>query len=526
MGRTLAGGLQVLEKLGETSTGLLFRVEDPAARQLEVALMILRPEGPGGDPSGESAALARLTEQTRRGSQIQHPNVAAVYGAGVTDEGWVYLVLENLQGELLSEILDSRGPLPTQEAMDCFRQTAAGLRAAHQAGIVHGNLSPNSILVTQTADGRRLVKLIAFDLAALPGRPAAGTSSREVSAEYASPERLAGRELDARSDVFSLGAVVHHLLTGVPPRSGPGASIPEAARAVLGEAMAPERDERFQTVSEFVRALHGATAEEPPRRRRAKARQLLLVGVSGAALGVVVAVGLWLGSTPPREQSQGATESGARPPALMEHPEDGEASLALPDDARLEPDESASDSVPRLAPGRRARRAAPPPPEPEPAVAAATAPPPEPPPVPPAPSDSSERLARSVAKRPPLAERPPRVEAKPIDAEAQARAAAAEVVTGYARALETLDVVALSQAYPGLTERERAAWERFFKVARDFAVTLEIERFSMADSMMQLGIQGKYEYWNRSLHRTERAPMNFSATLTRGAQGWRLAAVR
>jgi serine/threonine-protein kinase len=521
----LAGGLRVLEKLGETSAGLLFRAEDPA-RQLDVALMILRPEEPGGDPSGESAALARLREQTGWACQIQHPNVAAAYATGVTDEGWVYLVLENLQGELLSEILDSRGPLPVQEAMDCFRQTAAGLRAAHLAGIVHGNLSPHSILVTQTADRRRLVKLIAFELAALPGRPAAGPSLREVSAEYASPERLAGRELDARSDVFSLGAVVHHLLTGVPPRSGLGASIPEVARAVLVKAMAPAPGERFQTVSEFVRALHQATPG-PRRVGRAKARRLLLAGASGAALGVVVAVGLWLGSNPPQDKSRGASESGARPPAAMEHPEGGEASLAPLDDARLEPDESASDSVPRLATGRRARRAAPPPPEPEPAVAAATAPPPEPPPVPPAPSDSSERLPRSVAKRPPLAERPPPVGAKkPIDAEAQARAAAAKVVAGYARALETLDVVALSQAYPGLTERERAAWEQFFKVARDFAVILEIERFSMADSMMQLGIQGKYEYWNRSLHRTERAPVNFSATLTRGAQGWRLAAVR
>jgi hypothetical protein len=212
----------------------------------------------------------------------------------------------------------------------------------------------------------------------------------------------------------------------------------------------------------------------------------------------------------------------------MELPEDVEASSTPTDAARVEPDEAASDSVARLVPGRRARRAAPPPPEPEPAVAAEAAQPTEPPPTPPptAPADSSPRLDPSVAEPPqPVAERPRLVE-KAIDAEAQARAAAAKVVASYARALETLDVVALSQAYPGLTQRERAAWEQFFKVASDFDVTLEIERFSMADSMMQLGIQGKYEYWNRSLHRTERSPVSFSATLTRGAQGWRLAAVR
>jgi hypothetical protein len=86
--------------------------------------------------------------------------------------------------------------------------------------------------------------------------------------------------------------------------------------------------------------------------------------------------------------------------------------------------------------------------------------------------------------------------------------------------------VALSRAYPGLTAEQRDAWELFFKVARDLDVTLKIEQFSLADSLMRLGIQGEYQYWNRSLNRAERSPVSLSATLRRSGQGWRLAAVQ
>jgi hypothetical protein len=96
----------------------------------------------------------------------------------------------------------------------------------------------------------------------------------------------------------------------------------------------------------------------------------------------------------------------------------------------------------------------------------------------------------------------------------------------YARALESNDVRAVEWAYPELTEREREAWKKFFSVARDLVVTLDIERYAIAGSEAKLDVRGSYQYWNRSLHRSDRAPVRFLATLKQSADGWRLTAIR
>jgi hypothetical protein len=99
------------------------------------------------------------------------------------------------------------------------------------------------------------------------------------------------------------------------------------------------------------------------------------------------------------------------------------------------------------------------------------------------------------------------------------------VVATYARALESNDLRAVEWAYPELTEREREAWKKFFSVARDLIVTLDVERYAIAESEANLDVRGTYRYWNRSLHRSERAPVRFLATLKRNADGWRITAI-
>jgi hypothetical protein len=111
------------------------------------------------------------------------------------------------------------------------------------------------------------------------------------------------------------------------------------------------------------------------------------------------------------------------------------------------------------------------------------------------------------------------------DAETEARAGAGQALAAYARALESQDLKAVEWIYPGLTARERAAWGKFFKVTRQFEVTLNIERFAMVDSEARLDVRGTYQYWNRSLHRPERTPVSFVATIRRSTDGWRLTAI-
>jgi hypothetical protein len=129
-----------------------------------------------------------------------------------------------------------------------------------------------------------------------------------------------------------------------------------------------------------------------------------------------------------------------------------------------------------------------------------------------------------TAPPPPLA-RPKPAPVRSVDAEAEARAGAEQTLAAYARALESQDLKAVEWVYPGLTARERAAWRQFFKVTREFEVTLNIERLAILGSEAQLDVRGFYEYWNRSLHRAERTPVNFLATLRRSPDGWRLIAI-
>ena len=324
MGSTLPGNVRVLDKLGETPEGPLYRAEYPTG--LEVALVILHPQRNGREASDDSVALLRLQQQVRQAIQIQHLNVAAVYEIGETPDGFVYVVMEYLAGELLSNILAARGALPLDEALDLCLQAAAGLQAAHRAGLVHGNLSPRTILITEAADGHPRVKLIRFPLASslLEQRPNRPTDIA-VSAEYASPERLSGHTPDELSDVFSLGAVLHHLLTGRPPDGSRVGSVPDVTRAVLTQALAWVPAQRFQTISEFASAVERAAAVAS-RPKRTGANRSLVLGAVGASL-VVITAGLswpWSLRRQPVSAARPAQETGTRAPPSAEAAENAE----------------------------------------------------------------------------------------------------------------------------------------------------------------------------------------------------------
>jgi D-alanyl-D-alanine dipeptidase len=288
VGRTLRAGIRVLERLGDSPLGELYRAQYPSG--IEVAVLLL------GTAGTESVALAALRKCLHQAIKIQHPNVAAIHDLGATPDGLIYVVTECLRGELLSETLARRGALPQAEGLEIFLQAAAGLQATHAARLVHGNLSPETILLSPTGAGT-LVKLIRFTPECPTGQQSDPPVDREGSADYASPERLLGFETDERSDVYSLGAVLHHLLAGAPPmRASEGAPLPDPIRPVLDRALAPSPAQRYQTVAEFVAAL--PPPPDPlfhliPESTRGARRNVGPLGAAAAAL-VVLSAGLWL----------------------------------------------------------------------------------------------------------------------------------------------------------------------------------------------------------------------------------------
>ena len=290
-GRTVPDGLRVLERLRETSLGVFYRAEYLDSHD-EVELVLLHPGGTGSEVTAEAPGLVPLRDQLHRATRIKHPNVANVRVVGETEEGAQWVAFEAFRGERLSEMLSARRLVPPNEAIDLILQAASGLQAAHEVSLVHGNLSPDTILVTHTAGNRPLVKLIGFGQVHRAEPPAAGGES----SRYAAPERLAGHSPDERSDVFSLGAVLQHLLTGAPPsaKRDEALPIPEAARRVLAKALEPPPDDRFQTVAAFARALATATSRPPARIRRGARRIGRLGGVLAIAVVVAIAIlGLW-----------------------------------------------------------------------------------------------------------------------------------------------------------------------------------------------------------------------------------------
>jgi serine/threonine protein kinase len=287
LGQVLPGGLQVLERLGGTDEEPLYRAQYPRTGP-PVLLMILQVPEHSRDSSAVSPPSTRFWQQLLRACQIRHPNVASLLEIGKARGGSVYAVGELLTGQLLSEVLSIRGTLPLAEAVEVCLQAAAGLQAAHGVGVAHGSVSPRTILITTGDDDRLLVKLIGFDFS---WYEASQGLDQGVDERYSSPERLAGSAPDEVSDVFSLGAVLHHMLGGTPPREAAARnSIPPAVRRVINRALAPS-DQRYPNVAAFAKALAGATGSGEVKRARRWRSGWLAAGLAS----LLVAASLWFG---------------------------------------------------------------------------------------------------------------------------------------------------------------------------------------------------------------------------------------
>jgi serine/threonine-protein kinase len=253
VGRIIAGGFRITQRTGSTPQGPLYEAEDPEGHR--VVLLIL-PARPGQEPAG--------VRFFRMAARIRHPNVASVQALGDLEDGSVYVILEVSVGEPLLNVLGARSSLSIGEALELILQVAAGLQAVHEAGFVHGNVSPSTIVVTRAPFGKSQVKLVGFNMDSDRHRP---TKLEPGSAPYASPERLRGTAPDPRCDVFSVAAVLHHLLTGSPPDEGRTAgNLPRLARPVLEMALARAPGARYRTMSDFREALEAlsAAAVTPP----------------------------------------------------------------------------------------------------------------------------------------------------------------------------------------------------------------------------------------------------------------------
>ena len=209
------GAYEVRTLLGAGGMGEVYRAWDPRLAR-EVALKVLP-----GDVAENPARRRRFLEEARAAGSLNHPNIVAVFDVGV-GEGTPFIATELLDGRQLQDEMD-RGVLPIRRLLDLAVQIAAGLRAAHEAGIAHRDLKPQNVMVTR--DGR--VKILDFGLAKASGadRDVTGAQSGTITApgiiqgtpNYMSPEQASGTAVDFRSDQFSFGLMLYEMATGVHP---------------------------------------------------------------------------------------------------------------------------------------------------------------------------------------------------------------------------------------------------------------------------------------------------------------------
>src|SRR4051794_25181857 len=274
----------IVSKIGEGGMGVVYRARDPKLGR-DVAIKVLP-----ASLSENADRLNRFEQEAQAAGVLNHPNILTIYHIG-THAGAPYIVSELLEGETLRERM-AGGALPQRKAVDYASQIVKGLAAAHEKGIVHRDIKPDNIFITD--DGR--VKILDFGIAKLTA-PADGTQpqtevpTRKVNTDpgtvmgtmgYMSPEQLKGQHVDHRSDIFSFGAILYEMLSG--KRAFRGDSMAETMSAILREDP-PDLSDTNKTVSPALERVVRHCLEKNPSERFHSARDLAFAieSLSGSA---------------------------------------------------------------------------------------------------------------------------------------------------------------------------------------------------------------------------------------------------
>jgi len=230
--------------IGRGGMGAVYRARDLALGE-SIALKVLAQGSDAG-----VAEIMRFRQEVRLARKVTHPNVARVFDIG-EHEGLVYLTMELLAGDTLRQALRQRGALPPAEAARVARALCDGLRAAHAAGVVHRDLKPANVLLEP---GGRVV-IMDFGIARSLTEASGLTVGVIGTPTYMAPEQLFSGDVDARTDIYALGLVIHEMLAGVRPGGAVTHALPPALAELVRRCTAPLADARPSSVDEVARAL-------------------------------------------------------------------------------------------------------------------------------------------------------------------------------------------------------------------------------------------------------------------------------
>ncbi len=264
-GDVIAGKYRIERLIGMGGMGAVV-----AARHIElderVAIKMLLPHLPA---SGEPAA--RFLREAKATIRIKNEHVVRVLDVGRTDKGSPYIVMEYLDGQDLGQLLERSGPLPVEDTVDYVMQACEAIAAAHALGVVHRDLKPANLFLAAASDGSALVKVLDFGISKIAesaANQAPGlTSTATVMGTpcFMSPEQLRStRDVDARADIWSMGAILHALMTGTPPYDGE--SNADVSAKIIRDLPTPLRQLRPDAPAELEAIVLRCLEKDPARR--------------------------------------------------------------------------------------------------------------------------------------------------------------------------------------------------------------------------------------------------------------------
>ncbi len=267
LGATVAGDLEVVAVIGTGGWSRVYHAKQRSTSR-DVALKVLH-----SHLLFDAESAARFEREAESGASLHHPNICEVFDYNRLDSGQPFIVMERLNGESLSGRLRATGKLPMADALPIFRMCCEGLKAAHNKNIVHRDIKPGNIFIT---DDQNTVKILDFGMAKIiaEGQPDLTLTGKAFgTVHYMSPEQILGNSVDVRTDIYSLGCVMYETLSGqkvfdgktafevmnqhvheAPPRLRDvlkDAPISLTAEAIIMKCLSKNPNNRYQNISEL-----------------------------------------------------------------------------------------------------------------------------------------------------------------------------------------------------------------------------------------------------------------------------------
>jgi serine/threonine protein kinase/tetratricopeptide (TPR) repeat protein len=334
-GSTFAGRYQVIEELGHGGMGRVYKVQDIKIGE-KIALKLIRPEA-----GLDNKSLERFSNELKLARKIRHKNVCQMFDLG-EDQGTRYITMEYVHGEDLKQLIRKVGRLSPGQSVGIARQVCDGLEEAHKLGVVHRDLKPQNIMVDE--DGK--ARIMDFGIArSLSGKSTTGAGVMIGTPEYMSPEQVEGKDVDQRSDIYSLGVILYEMVTGRLPFVGEtpisiahkqkyevpedpkklNAQVSDDLARVILKCLAKDEGKRFQSAAELGAEL-GRIEEGFPttdrlvaERRTATSREITLkfttkkLLVPGIAFLALISVGIILWRVIPSRKSASSSSASGMP---------------------------------------------------------------------------------------------------------------------------------------------------------------------------------------------------------------------